>query len=201
MKLDIREWIALGLVAGVIAVKAWLFLGYDPGRRGSEEVRATLNLAEAMGGADTAGYAKALEPRPFEFPADHGPHPAFRTEWWYVTSNLESEDGRRFGVQFTLFRSALAPEAGPAGTPAPWATRQIHMGHLAVTDVAAGALIVRESGGLFQPLEVPGLPARSTADSVDIARQRISPGGFQATNGSLATSFRAILEDDLESES
>ena len=26
--------------------------------------------------------------RRFVFPADHGPHPEFRIEWWYVTANL-----------------------------------------------------------------------------------------------------------------
>src|SRR5207302_1856059 len=30
----------------------------------------------------------------FRFPADHGAHPAFRTEWWYVTGWLRTKDGR-----------------------------------------------------------------------------------------------------------
>ena len=68
-------------------------------------------------------------------------------------------------------------------------------------DVAAGALIVRESGGLFEPLDVPGLRVRSGSDPDDFVSRRISPGGFFASNGNLTAGFRALLEDDLENES
>jgi predicted secreted hydrolase len=98
---------------------------------------ASLSVAEILRGTDDAGYAKALEPRAFHFPEDHGPHPEFRTEWWYYTGNLETRDGRRFGFQLTFFRSALAPPApkAPARTSA-WATRQAYLAHFTVTDVA-----------------------------------------------------------------
>lgn len=181
MKLDVREWILIGLLVAVGAVKGVQFLGSGDAGAAGEEVEASLNLAEAMGGADTAGYARALEPRPFTFPADHGPHPDFRTEWWYVTANLETPGGRRFGVQFTLFRSALAPPtagvaptgdggattgggqgtgtdestgpAGPAALSSPWRTRQVYMGHLAVSDPDGGRFLevdrfTRGSAGL-----------------------------------------------------
>ena len=71
--------------------------------------QAHLSLVETLAGADTVGYARAMEPRPFDFPRDHGPHPRFRTEWWYVTGNLTSTAGRDFGFQFTIFRNALSP--------------------------------------------------------------------------------------------
>jgi predicted secreted hydrolase len=96
----------------------------------------TLSAAAALAGADTAGYARAVEPRAFLFPDDHGPHPDFKTEWWYLTGHLEAEDGRSFGFQLTFFRSALAPEA-PEGSST-WATNQLWMGHFALTDVTAG---------------------------------------------------------------
>jgi predicted secreted hydrolase len=56
------------------------------------------------------GFAQVLEPRGFEFPRDHGPHPEYRQEWWYVTGNLDSAGGERFGFELTFFRFALAPE-------------------------------------------------------------------------------------------
>lgn len=96
--------------------------------------RASLSVAGTLRGTDAAGYTKALEPREFHFPADHGPHPDFRTEWWYYTGNLESREGRRLGFQLTFFRSALAPEM-PARASA-WATRQAYLAHFTVTDVA-----------------------------------------------------------------
>jgi predicted secreted hydrolase len=111
----------------------------------------TLSLVETLGGLDTAGYARALEVRDFVFPEDHGPHEDFRTEWWYVTGNLEADDGRMFGFQFTIFRSALAPT--PPGGPSAWATNQAYMGHFALTDVdrdvfRATELFARGGGGL-----------------------------------------------------
>jgi predicted secreted hydrolase len=75
---------------------------------------------DVIRGADrTAAFALAIEPRKFEFPQDHGPHPQFRHEWWYVTGNLDSNRGERFGFELTFFRVALAPlENGGAGRAA-----------------------------------------------------------------------------------
>ena len=67
--------------------------------------------------------------REFAFPADHGPHPGFRIEWWYITANLKDEKGQDFGVQWTLFRNAL--HAGDQGSG--WNDGTIWMGHAAVT--------------------------------------------------------------------
>ncbi len=67
--------------------------------------------------------------REFTFPEDHGPHPGFRIEWWYITANLKDEQGQSFGVQWTLFRNAL--RAGSQGSG--WNDGTIWMGHAAVT--------------------------------------------------------------------
>ena len=50
---------------------------------------ATLRVDQAMGGQPDPGFARALEPRAFKFPQDHGAHPEFATEWWYLTGNLQ----------------------------------------------------------------------------------------------------------------
>jgi predicted secreted hydrolase len=89
-------------------------------------------LAALLGADNEAGFAKALAPREFTFPLDHGPHPEFRNEWWYVTGNLDDEDGRRFGFELTIFRFALAPDS-PASSSA-WRTNQVYIAHLALTD-------------------------------------------------------------------
>lgn len=86
-------------------------------------------------------FAQALAPEPLEFPRDQGPHPEFRQEWWYLTGNLDSAAGERFGFELTIFRFALAPTPGPTPGPTPtagsaWRTRQVYLGHFAVTDVA-----------------------------------------------------------------
>lgn len=97
------------------------------------EPSASLSVAEALRSSDNRGYARALEPRAFNFPQDHGPHPEFRTEWWYYTGNLATAEGRRFGFQLTFFRSALAPEMPERGSA--WATRQAWLAHFALSDV------------------------------------------------------------------
>jgi predicted secreted hydrolase len=80
-------------------------------------------------GETTNGFAPVVPGKAFAFPADHGPHPAFRIEWWYVTANLVDAKGTAYGVQWTLFRQAIASGAELEG----WANQQIWMGHAAVT--------------------------------------------------------------------
>ena len=85
---------------------------------------------------DLTGYRQALEIRPFSFPEDHGAHPGFRNEWWYFTGNLMAHNGHRFGYQATFFRIALAPDA--TQRPSAWATHQIWMAHMAISDLETG---------------------------------------------------------------
>lgn len=103
-------------------------------RVGEEETiaSASLELTTLLSGP-AEDFARAVTPRPFVFPQDHGAHPEFRTEWWYLTGNLAASSGRRFGYQFTLFRSALA--AGEPERASRWAAHQVYMAHLALTDV------------------------------------------------------------------
>ncbi|MCW8858289.1 MAG: carotenoid 1,2-hydratase, partial [Deltaproteobacteria bacterium] len=97
---------------------------------------ARLSVAESLGGETAAGFARAFEPREFQFPRDHGPHPEFKTEWWYYTGNLKSASGRRFGYQLTFFRIALSPQAPSRNSE--WATNQVYMAHFALSDPDAG---------------------------------------------------------------
>lgn len=90
------------------------------------------NVTEVLGSEDHDGFARATQPRTFEFPRDHGPHPAFKTEWWYYTGNLHTAAGRRFGYQLTFFRNALQPEPTPRQSA--WASNQIYLAHFALSD-------------------------------------------------------------------
>jgi predicted secreted hydrolase len=101
---------------------------------------AAFDLNAALGGVADAGFARALEPRAFQFPQDHAAHPDFRNEWWYVTGNVHTDTGRQFGYQVTLFRIALAP--GKPASQSAWATNQVWMAHVALTDVEAGEHLV-----------------------------------------------------------
>ena len=79
-------------------------------------------------GAPAKGFALPDRATVLTFPQDHGPHPDFRIEWWYLTANLEGPDGTPYGLQWTLFRTALAP-----GDSGGWESSQLWMGHAAVT--------------------------------------------------------------------
>src|SRR5450755_4403745 len=88
-------------------------------------------LAQGFAGLGTSGegFAPVTPGKTFSFPADHGPHPDFRIEWWYLTANLVDSTGAALGAQWTLFRLAMQPGAQQQG----WANQQIWMGHAAVT--------------------------------------------------------------------
>lgn len=87
----------------------------------------------------TDGYAQVTGPCNLSFPADHGPHPGYRTEWWYYTGNLTDAHQRRFGFQLTFFRRRLKPPADRKDWPdpaSPWRTDQVYLAHAALTDMA-----------------------------------------------------------------
>ncbi len=123
----------IGVAVTLLLAFGVLYLVYqDPS--GAAETSGVA-VGEAMRG-DTTGYARADRPRTFSFPADHGPHPDFKTEWWYFTGNLNTAQGRRFGYQFTVFRIALAPPAARDTTRSlGWAADQFYMAHLTLADV------------------------------------------------------------------
>ncbi|MDH3745323.1 MAG: carotenoid 1,2-hydratase [Acidobacteriota bacterium] len=120
----------LSLVVIVLAL-----LGCGRARREGPPATHTLGVAEALGGSERNGFERAVEPRPFDFPRDHGPHARFRTEWWYFTGNLLDLDGRHFGFQATFFRNGL--DALAAERSSSWAAREIFMAHFALTDSSA----------------------------------------------------------------
>jgi predicted secreted hydrolase len=78
---------------------------------------------------DAQGFAEVIRGRPLEFPRDHAPHPDFRIEWWYITANLKDDLGRHWGLQWTLFRQALNPQAKTEG----WDSNQLWMAHAAIS--------------------------------------------------------------------
>ena len=132
---------------------------------------APSRLADLLGSDADAAFERALTPREFSFPADHGPHPGFRNEWWYVTGNLDDEDGRRFGFELTIFRFALAP-ASPE-SPSAWRTNQVYIAHLAITDPDGERFHVaqRYSRGALGLAGAEADPFRVWIDDWEIAQQ------------------------------
>jgi predicted secreted hydrolase len=125
------------LLKPVIVVVALIFTLQGCSRAPDmESTGEPMELAAAMGG-DTLGYARADGIREFDFPLDYAAHPDYKTEWWYFTGNIFAENGRRFGYELTLFRSALAPPDSSESN-GKWATRQLYMGHFSLADPETG---------------------------------------------------------------
>ena len=91
--------------------------------------KAALAQGFAGLGMSGEGFAAVTPGKVFAFPGDHGPHPDYRVEWWYVTANLVDSKGVAYGAQWTLFRQATRAGAQPDG----WTNPQIWMGHAAIT--------------------------------------------------------------------
>ena len=110
-------------------------------------------------GTDAEGFAVPERGTTFDFPADHGPHPDYRIEWWYLTANLTSADGTPYGLQWTLFRSALAPGERPG-----WQSPQVWFAHAAVTTPEAHFATERFARGGVGTAGVEAAPFRAWID-------------------------------------
>lgn len=111
----------------------------------SEEATFDLDLNAVLGGNNTDSFLRAESPRTFSFPADHGMHPGFRNEWWYLTGNLETETGKHFGYQATFFSTSFnGDSANLQNTAQGWHSPRIWMAHAALTDVSANDHIALE---------------------------------------------------------
>ncbi|MFN4140865.1 lipocalin-like domain-containing protein [Aestuariivirga sp.] len=111
-------------------------------------------------GGDAGGFSIPQRGTELRFPQDHGAHPEFRIEWWYLTANLEGPDGENYGAQWTLFRSALAP-AEKQG----WESPQLWMGHAALTTAEAHHSAERLARGGIGQAGVAVLPFAATIDA------------------------------------
>jgi predicted secreted hydrolase len=95
---------------------------------------STASIAQAPG----FNYPDVNPGRTFAFPVDHGAHPDFRTEWWYVTGTVKTAKGKDLGFQITFFRTR--PRVDPRN-PSKFSPRQILFAHAAVSDSAVGKLV------------------------------------------------------------
>lgn len=102
--------------------------------------------------AESIRFAPVDPKTQLSFPRDFGAHPDFRTEWWYATGWLETQDGQSLGFQVTFFRSATEH---PRSNPSKFAPQQLIVAHAAISDPTVGKLqhdqrIARAGFGLAQ---------------------------------------------------
>ena len=146
-------------------------------------------LATAAVASAEVAYPDVTPDMRIELPADHGSHPDYRTEWWYLTGWLETTDGAPLGFQVTFFRTR--PDV-PQDNPSAFAPRQLVIAHAALSDPDLGRLrhdqrIARASHGLA------GAAAETTRTWIGDWRLEKSVDGYSATVQAEGFSFQLEL--------
>lgn len=84
---------------------------------------------------DSDGWRLAQPGYHFEFPRDHGPHFDYQTEWWYLTGNLRSADGREFGYELTFFRYGYRSPSKRLPVRSRFVMDDVKFAHFTITDI------------------------------------------------------------------
>jgi predicted secreted hydrolase len=115
-------------------------------------------------------FAPALPGYEYAFPRDHGTHEEYKTEWWYYTGHLRTDDGHRYGFELTFFRVGV--DRAPSSNP--WDLRDIAAAHFAITDIDGRAFLYYEKLNRSSPYT-----ARAAAGKLDVFNE-----GWRATTSS-----------------
>jgi predicted secreted hydrolase len=111
-----------------------------------------------------------------QFPRDHGAHPDYRQEWWYVTGWLKAARGEELGFQITFFRTRLNIENS---NPSAFTPRQLILAHAALADPRHGRLR-HDQRAARTALGLAGSGERTTAVWVDDWRLDLSGQKYKA---------------------
>lgn len=137
--------------------------------------------AQAQGfaglGTDVEGFTLPKRGEPLVFPRDHGAHPEYRIEWWYLTATLEGTDGTPYGIQWTLFRTARAP-----GEAHGWDSPQLWMAHAALTSADRHLVAERLARGGTGQAGVTASPFAAWIDEWQMAGDDLSTLRLRAGN-------------------
>jgi predicted secreted hydrolase len=130
-----------------------------------------------------AQFQPALPGYEYSFPRDHGTHDEYKTEWWYYTGHLQTDDGHRYGFELTFFRVGVS--RAPADNP--WSLRNLALAHFAITDVDGRAFRYYEKLNRSSPYT-----ARAAAGKLDVFNE----GWRATTNPDGSWRIHAIAGDD-----
>ena len=101
-------------------------------------------LIPSLAGGRDSEYPTVQPGVALVFPRDHGAHPGYRTEWWYITGWVQDQRGNELGVQVTFFRNRpLLQEDNPSA----FAPRQLLFAHAAIADPRRRTAAARPARG------------------------------------------------------
>lgn len=93
-----------------------------------------LSYTTILAGEVDSQFQRVTGPIHLRFPLDHGVHPDYQVEWWYLTGYLVDELGQEYGYQFTLFRFGL--QRHDLSRTSLFGRSHLFMGHFAIADVS-----------------------------------------------------------------
>ncbi|HEX5838601.1 MAG TPA: lipocalin-like domain-containing protein [Anaerolineales bacterium] len=114
---------------------AMIFLNLLPACASNQLPSAQVDMPDLANIDVPPGFLAADGSRPLLFPRDFGAHEEFRTEWWYYTGNLQTQQGRPFGFELTIFRVGLLPPTEELPADSEWYDRSLYFAHFAVSDI------------------------------------------------------------------
>ena len=93
------------LFALVIVASRALFFKQNSNNSSSSDATATSSQSFGRGFSNTSPerLGEVADPNyKIRFPKDHYSHDSFDIEWWYLTANLQDDEGNAYGLQWTL---------------------------------------------------------------------------------------------------
>jgi len=129
-------------------------------------------LAVLAQGEDS--FAQARPGQALVFPRDHGAHPDYRIEWWYLTANLYDTAGKHYGAQWTLFRLAVETPDSERRTH----DNQVFMAHMAITTPTGHVSFQRYARGDAAETSRTGVKAEPFAAWLDDWELRSTGAGW-----------------------
>ena len=147
-----------------------------------------------------AAYPEVNRGRTLAFPRDHGAHPLYRTEWWYITGWVSDASGYELGVQITFFRNRPQVQED---NPSAFAPKQLVFAHAAVADAKFGRLR-HDQRAAREGLGLAGAETGSTRVWIEDWSLRLAPEGYvaqvAARNFGMHLTFRPTQSILLEGE-
>jgi predicted secreted hydrolase len=148
----------------------------------------------------SAAYPQVDRGRVLAFPRDHGGHPLYRTEWWYITGWVSEARGNELGVQITFFRNRPQVQED---NPSAFAPKQLVFAHAAVADPRFGSLRYDQRAAR-EGLGLAGVETGSTRVWIEDWSLRLAPEGYvaevAARNFGMRLTFRPTQPVLLEGE-
>jgi predicted secreted hydrolase len=133
VKLNQSKWLLLGVFTLIIVSTLFIstFISSDHQEQ-STNSKSVNRLGSPLGFNSGLFGQQVVADYTLRFPTDHGEHPTFDIEWWYLTANLEDEQGKQYGLQWTLFRFRNPSQTAKHVA---WANNQIYMAHASVNNL------------------------------------------------------------------